>query len=308
MSSHGYPEEVPGGNELPALLQHPHSAHDAVKIDVVNQGTIDLTGKGQDQHTLLQLQLLQGQAQLEAAVSGIGDHALTQMRGDAFTTEEEAAHLGALGKRGLVDDVLNSSYGVDLSPEVTPDRKKRKMYGEQQQKRQKYDVLKSFFKVFFKEDPQAMVLKDAMYNLYQRKIPPEARIARNAMYRHMWSHFKDKISSFQNNYREYVKGIKMVTMQQVGATSYEGLEKDIELLQSVGVGELFDFEEEELAKQDKPQPGSSSTAFPTISPSQYIDADADGDASLLNFIENLENTARTLLQNLKDLKTKLKKK
>ena len=86
-----------------------------------------------------------------------------------------------------------------------------------------------------------MVLKDAIFNLYQRKIPSDSRIARNAMYRHMWSFFKeDKISAFQSNYREYIKGIKLLTGQE--PLNYEGCEKDLEVLQSIGVQNLFDFQ------------------------------------------------------------------
>lgn len=73
-----------------------------------------------------------------------------------------------------------------------------------------------------------MVLKDAIFNLYQRKIPAESRIARNAMYRHMWSFFKDdKISAFQSNYREYIKGIKLITGApgQEQPLAYDGFEK-----------------------------------------------------------------------------------
>lgn len=60
------------------------------------------------------------------------------------------------------------------------------------------------------------------------------------MYRHMWAFFKeDKISAFQSNYREYIKGIKLLTGSE--PLSYEGFEKDLEVLQSIGVQNLFDF-------------------------------------------------------------------
>lgn len=46
---------------------------------------------------------------------------------------------------------LPGSVGdLSVSPEGSPDRKRKRMNGEQQQKRQKYDVLKSFFRVYFK--------------------------------------------------------------------------------------------------------------------------------------------------------------
>jgi hypothetical protein len=46
-----------------------------------------------------------------------------------------------------------------------------------------------------------MVMKDYLYNLYTRKVAPENAIARNALYRHMWSLYKDKINAYQSNYR-----------------------------------------------------------------------------------------------------------
>lgn len=48
------------------------------------------------------------------------------------------------------------------------------------------------------------------------------------MYRHMWSFFKDdKISAFQSNYREYIKGIKLITGApgQEQPLAYDGFEK-----------------------------------------------------------------------------------
>ncbi len=51
----------------------------------------------------------------------------------------------------------------------------------------------------------------------------------------MWSFFKHDISAFQSNYREYIKGLKLVTGDN-NPVGYEGVEKDIELLHSVGKG------------------------------------------------------------------------
>ncbi len=54
----------------------------------------------------------------------------------------------------------------------------------------------------------------------------------------MWSFFKNKVSAFQSNYREYIKGIKLATHTD-GSLNYDGCEKDIELLHNVGVAGLF---------------------------------------------------------------------
>ena len=195
----------------------------------------------------------------------------------------------ALSKR-FAEDVLSPGNFGELAP--TQDRKRRKTTGDQQlKKRQKYDVLKAFFRVYFKIDEKSAVLKDAIYNLYTRKISVDVQIARNAMYRHMWTFFKpSKISASQSNYREYVKGIKLLSNQN--HLTYEGVEKDIEILRSCGADELFDFEEEELAK-------SSST---TLTNEDLLEND-----ELITFIDDLMETAQNLALGLKELRNKLKK-
>jgi len=216
---------------------------------------------------------------------------------------------------------LPGSVGdLSVSPEGSPDRKRRRMNGEQQQKRQKYDVLKSFFRVYFKVDNQSMVLKDAIFNLYQRKIPNESRIARNAMYRHMWSFFKDdKISAFQSNYREYIKGIKLITGApgQEQPLAYDGFEKDLEVLQSIGVQNLFDFHEEELAKNASDPPlhhlGSPMPMGglpphmhgPPHSPDFLKQSGDSSEDELINTMEGVEAQVKLLLLQVKDLKAKM---
>lgn len=112
-----------------------------------------------------------------------------------------------------------------------------------QLKRYKYDVLKSFFRVYFRPAPGCMVLKDSIYNLYCAKTEGE-KIARNALYRQMWTHFKeDNISSFQSNYRDYIKGLQLNT--SVNTIQYDSFEKDMEILRASGVKELFDFSVDE---------------------------------------------------------------
>jgi len=160
---------------------------------------------------------------------------------------------------------------VDMSEHQNdgPIRKRPRLNGEQQVKRHKYDVLKSFFRIYFKVDSHSMVLKDAIFNLYSRKIPAESRIARNAMYRHMWTFFKeDKISAFQSNYREYIKGLKLLTGAE--PLQYDGFDKDIEVLQSIDVRELFDFQEEDLAKNSNELISSPLPPPPSHSPSDYV--------------------------------------
>mmetsp|Transcript_52329 Transcript_52329/g.131435 ORF Transcript_52329/g.131435 Transcript_52329/m.131435 type:complete len:262 (-) Transcript_52329:81-866(-) len=216
-----------------------------------------------------------------------------------FHQQSEDSQLISLPKR-LDDDVLSQpSVGFSGLPESSsPDRKRRKMNGEQQQKRVKYDVLKSFFRVYFKVEKENMVLKDSVYNLYIKKIPADMQIARNAMYRHMWAFFRDKITNFQSNYREYVKGVKMIDSQS--HLTFDSIEKDIAFLREAGVtGELFDFSADELCVKDK------MTSFALSS--TYINSN-DGDASILAQLDNIEQTTKSLLASIKDVKARLKKK
>jgi len=214
------------------------------------------------------------------------------------------------------------------SGDTSPDRKRRKSNGEQQLKRHKYDVVKAFFRIFFQVEKESMVLKDAIYNLYARKIPPDSRIARNAMYRHMWSYvlFKDKISVLQSNYREYIKGIKILTSER--RPHYDAFENDLQLLRSIGLVDIFDFQEEELQNNDKPSnfAASPSVAIDSVG-SRGVDPNAESSLmeqhrgslvcgrsayfdslSILSDLEQLEAVANHLVDSLQHLKAMVKKK
>jgi len=172
-----------------------------------------------------------------------------------------------------------------------------------------------------------MVLKDAIHNLYINKIPMEHRIARNAMYRHMWSFFsRDKVVAFQSNYREYIKGIKLLTTEV--HMNYEGVEKDLEILHSVGLYSIFDFQEEEL-ERDKLFPSNTppghgdevdpvgctegtedrreDTAGPgtNVVPPVQFQLSGSSDCSLIRYIEQLEQTATGLAASLRELKQRV---
>jgi len=228
--------------------------------------------------------------------------------------EEQVQGQYLLHKR-LMDDVLAQSsgiLGVPLASDIVggQDKKRRKTTTEQQVKRHRYDVLKAFFRVYFCESKDAMVLKDAIFNLYTKKIPANQRIARNAMYRHMWSFFKNRISAFQSNYREYIKGIKLSTGS---ALNYDGCEKDLDLLHTIGVGGVFDFDEEELEKSDRAianvsspfLSGDAETAGATTTSGGL---DASRDATLIGAIEQLENQVKLIANGLAELRSRLHKK
>ena len=148
------------------------------------------------------------------------------------------------------------------------------------------------------------------------------------MYRHMWTFFRDKITAFQSNYREYIKGIKLLTSED--QMSYEGVEKDLEALHSVGVFSVFDFQEEDLEKSEKiltvlhggrGEVEADSSVGPTT---EDRDEDSAGtlithavqfpqqtqshDDSLLAVVEQLEHTANSLAASLRDLRQRLKEK
>jgi len=240
----------------------------------------------------------------------------TTVEGEEFTNEEVINEEGQnLNKRLIEDVLLNTSgpYEVDDGP----DKKKRKMSENQQLKRHKYDIVQAFFRVYFVCEKDAMVLKDLIYNLYCKKVQSDYRIARNALYRHMWSYHKDKVSAFQSNYREYVKGIKLRNQQNV----LESDNKDIELLRASGPStstDLWDFSETEISgtptipdiKLTEIKPASppqiSSANNPVnkygVAPS-YLDND-----NLLTYIESLEQTAKQLANAIKELKSRVRKK
>lgn len=200
------------------------------------------------------------------------------------------------------DDVFFGHSSATSSAVQSPSERKRRKTGEQQVKRYRYDVVKAFFRIFFKTDERNSVLKDAIYNLYTRKIPGEARIARNAMYRHMWKVFRDKISTTQSNYREYVKGLCLQTDR--AHLNYEGFEKDVSLLRNVGVGDLFDFSLEEIWK-DKGSPSFLSSE-PSM-PNSPNDVSSD-EGEISTYLDQIEIMAKNLVSAVSDLRDRLKRK
>jgi len=227
--------------------------------------------------------------------------------------EEEHVHGQYLLHKRLMDDVLAQSsglIGVPMPSDLSgPDKKRRKTTTEQQVKRHKYDVLKAFFRVYFTEAKDAMVLKDAIYNLYVKKIPISQGIARNAMYRHMWSFFKNRISAFQSNYREYIKGIKLST--NGSNLTYDGYEKDLDLLHTIGVDGVFDFDEEELEKVDFLMPGVSSPYLTgegeSGTNSSALESSIVADGSILAALEQLEQQVLLVAAGFAELLARIKK-
>jgi hypothetical protein len=94
-----------------------------------------------------------------------------------------------------MDDVLAQSgvMTVPINNDLGPDKKRRKTTTEQQVKRHKYDVLKAFFRVYFTDSKEGMVLKDAIFNLYTKKIPLSQRYGHTAAPRALsHSHYDDR--------------------------------------------------------------------------------------------------------------------
>jgi len=237
------------------------------------------------------------------------------IEGDEFTHEEVNEESQNLNKRLIEDVLLNTSGPYEVYD--GPDKKKRKLSENQQLKRHRYDILQAYFRVYFVCEKDTMVLKDSIYNLYCRKIQTDYRIARNALYRHMWSYHKDRVSAFQSNYREYVKGLKLRNPQNV----LEIDNKDIELLRASGPStstDLWDFSETDISgssaltdiKMTEIKPASPpqiSSAANTVNKYGVAPSYLDNE-NLLTYIESLEQTAKQLANAIKELKCRVKKK
>jgi hypothetical protein len=127
------------------------------------------------------------------------------------------------------------------------------------------------------------VLKNAVFNLYSLKVPRHHQLARNALFRHMWTRYTGTIAVHQSHYKEYIKGLKMRTAEQ--QCTYPQFEADKALLRSFGIEALFGFAEEDLA--------SSPVARKTVETRQ---------TPLQQRVEALEEMAKNLLDAVVDIK------
>eukprot|EP01112_Ceratiomyxa_fruticulosa_P020232 TRINITY_DN683_c0_g2_i1.p1 TRINITY_DN683_c0_g2~~TRINITY_DN683_c0_g2_i1.p1 ORF type:complete len:285 (+),score=61.42 TRINITY_DN683_c0_g2_i1:166-1020(+) len=179
---------------------------------------------------------------------------------------------------------IQTAPTITESPKNKDNTKKRKTTEYQEEKRQKCDALMAFFRTYLRVDPNQIVLKDAIYNLYIRKIPSKARLARNAVYRQMWSFYKDdKIAAFQSNYRDYIKGIKLLTASD-STSIYDGYENDLEILKLLGINDLWDFREADLVSKNQTEDNAP-------------DSTAQHEANSINLNNNNSNTTTTISAN-----------
>lgn len=217
--------------------------------------TVDENGEAHDLETAEQIRSLQNAIANEQAMF------TNQMDASQFQLLLTQPHFTPIPVASLetltgVKRTLEQAYGSDFTQIAVdtllsqgPSKKIRRIVTDQDLKRYKYDVLRSFFRLYFRSEPgtDSMVLKEAINTLYEKKVPQHARIARNAMFRHMWSWYKNQISVFQSNYREYIKGLKLIKTP----TPYPELETDQAMLRSVGVEEFFDWTEDDLAPKSE---------------------------------------------------------
>lgn len=113
-------------------------------------------------------------------------------------------------------------------------------------------------------------MKEVIYKLYQQTLTPDVVLARNAVYRYMWKHYRnDKISIFQKDYRDHVKGLRLTQLSDFAGPHDATHRHDVELIwhssqakhnRSKSVQEtedynymmqqLFNFRLDELVKKD----------------------------------------------------------
>lgn len=218
--------------------------------------SVDENGEAHDLGAAEQIHLQNAMANQQAMFNNQMDATQFQLllTQPHFTPLPVASLESITGVKRTLEQAYGSEYSqlaVDALLSQGPSKRIRRTATDQDLKRYKYDVLRAFFRLYFRSEPgtEAMVLKEAINTLYEKKIPQGVRIARNAMFRHMWSWYKNQISVFQCNYREYIKGLKLIKTP----TPYPELEADEQLLRSAGVEELFDWTEDDLtSKADNP--------------------------------------------------------
>jgi hypothetical protein len=246
MANQANPSHQVQENERHLALAHVAVNPNTGAVTVIS--TVDENGETHDLGTAEQIQLQNAIANEQAMYTN-------QMDSSQFQLLLSQPHFSPLP--GLADTItgvkrtLEQAYGTDYSQLAVDallhqgaNKRMRRASTDQELKRHKYDVLRSFFRLYFRSEPgtDSMVLKEAINTLYEKKIPAHARIARNAMFRHMWSWYKNQIAVFQSNYREYIKGLKLVK----APTPYPELEADEAMLRSIGIEELYDFSEDDL--------------------------------------------------------------
>lgn len=226
---------------------HTYSSHMLHDMEPMGTDTTDYTVQAGD--NILDINNLSGFTNNEEQAQGSSSNSkIAENEGFAELVEDFQVH-------NTITQTLNKRFSASDNPKVKEEQVEEsinKGLGEVEQpakKRLNYDVLRSFFRVFFRVDNQGFVLKDSIYNLYKLKIPQTYLVARNAVYRHMYSLFKEhKLTAFQNNYRDYIRGVQM--NMSLDNLNYEGSAKDLAMLHSIGIGDCFDFSLSDVDKKE----------------------------------------------------------
>lgn len=340
MANQANPSHQVQENERHLALAHVAVNPNTGAVTVIS--TVDENGEAHDLGTAEQIHLQNAIANEQAMYTNQMDSSQFQL----LLSQPHFAPLpGSLAETITgVKRTLEQAYGTDYTQLAVDalihqgaNKRMRRASTDQELKRHKYDVLRSFFRLYFRSEPgtDSMVLKEAINTLYEKKIPAHARIARNAMFRHMWSWYKNQISVFQSNYREYIKGLKLIKTP----TPYPELEADEAMLRSIGVEELYDFSEDDLvSKADNPladeaqqmmqsnqnvlgtdeqlghvslSGSNTNTALPTRASSPQhkpfgLAAEDDiGETTILQYLDQLEGQAKNVLAVIGEIRSKV---
>eukprot|EP01117_Protostelium_nocturnum_P009358 TRINITY_DN3345_c0_g2_i2.p2 TRINITY_DN3345_c0_g2~~TRINITY_DN3345_c0_g2_i2.p2 ORF type:complete len:369 (+),score=123.63 TRINITY_DN3345_c0_g2_i2:166-1272(+) len=262
--------------------------------------------------------------------SGGNEEGYKRMRLDPSQAQGTAGYLNngnANWDQGMYNAVQGraTTQGANYAQQIGNSR-------PQTTKRANYDILSSFFKVYFQPDPKSSIMKDIVYILYWKKIIPVVTrnsqsaaasasnnmnstttpLAKNAVYRKMWSVFKDMTSFPEDN--KIIKGLRLVTsIDQVPSA----LDKDVELLRHyLGKNDIFGFTLEELEREvpfDPPQHNALPSTTATSQPSQKAPSDKPPksdlpfQSSLMMRLERLEQLSAVVNTEITEMKNLIKK-
>mmetsp|Transcript_8920 Transcript_8920/g.36838 ORF Transcript_8920/g.36838 Transcript_8920/m.36838 type:complete len:226 (+) Transcript_8920:160-837(+) len=199
-----------------------------------------------------------------------------------------------LGKRLHGEDQEVAKSGLVVEDPVPKKRRKsaRTKAENFDEKARKYSVLSAFFRLYIAQDAGSAVLKEAIFNLYTLQVPASLQVARNAVFRHMWSTYGKGISKHQSQYRDYIRGLKMRTSEE--QCTYPRFQDDKRILMEHGVDSLFSFNEESLAL---PAGGRAAAE-----PNGATHSPASGDQAVLRRLDDLQDLATSLVAGIEELR------
>jgi len=225
-------------------------------------------------------------------------------------------------------NMMNQQYqnaNRPIGSPATAHQQQIQQHQQQLKNRANFDVLSSFFRVYFQPDINSTISKEIIYALYWKKILPVATrnqniptngspimnsnnnmnntntaLNRNAVYRKMLSVFKDT-PSFTEDSKDTIKGLRLATsLDQVNPQ----FDKDVEILKTyLGTHDIFGFTQEDLEREQVPfDPSPGEMKLPQGEGQAGVPR-----SSLMARIERLESLATVLTTEITDLKNVIKK-